>query len=160
MSVTRAFDSANIVYTIVADTLLGSWRHHCLAPWDDNIVLLVHPDNRSAILRLFGNSTSAPPTNNFSVLTMSSNSVQGDKRIPDFVFQLRDGAFPTLDVFLGVENDESLQIWANLQWEHLLPAVRRPLCGYWFYTPRNSALVLRTLFGPRFESECQTKVLS
>ena len=158
MTVTRAFESANIVYTLLAGTLLGSWRHHCLVPWDDDLDIVVHPDNRSAILHLFGNSTSA--TSNTSELTMITHSVQEGVKMPDFVFLLRDGSFQALDVFLGVDKGEALRIWVDLRWTDLLPAIRRPLCGHWFYAPRNSEAVLRTIYGPGFESVCQSKVRS
>ena len=91
---------------------------------------------------------------------MITHSVQEGVKMPDFVFLLRDGSFQALDVFLGVDKGEALRIWVDLRWTDLLPAIRRPLCGHWFYAPRNSEAVLRTIYGPGFESVCQSKVRS
>ena len=57
LRVTRALEAAHVLYTLFSGTLLGSWRHHCLIPWDDDLDIFVHPANRTAFLALFQKST-------------------------------------------------------------------------------------------------------
>ena len=52
--VTRALEDANIQYTLYGGTLLGSWRHHCFIPWDDDLDIFVPQSNSSALLDVLG----------------------------------------------------------------------------------------------------------
>ena len=90
------------------------------------------------------------------------NEVAEGVQLPNMKLHLREGLageFPCLDVFMGVDKGDSVRVWhLRPRWAHMFPAVRRPLCGHWFYAPRHSEAVLREEYGSGFETTCKTKV--
>ena len=48
-AVTSALERANVTYLMYGGTLLGSFRHHDLIPWDDDVDLLVPTSQQAAL---------------------------------------------------------------------------------------------------------------
>lgn len=44
---------SGVQYAITGGTLLGSWRHHCLIPWDDDFDIIVQEHYRAKFLSIF-----------------------------------------------------------------------------------------------------------
>ena len=51
--VLTALEQAGVNYVLDAGTLLGSYRHHCLIPWDDDFDLLIDERDRAKFEALF-----------------------------------------------------------------------------------------------------------
>ena len=50
--VTRALEKAGIRYVMIGGTLLGSYRHHCFIPWDDDLDIIVDWRQREEFVAL------------------------------------------------------------------------------------------------------------
>lgn len=48
-----ALEEAGVNYVLDAGTLMGSYRHHCLIPWDDDFDLLIDERDHSKFITLF-----------------------------------------------------------------------------------------------------------
>ena len=51
--VLTALEQAGVNYVLDAGTLIGSYRHHCLIPWDDDFDLLIDERDRAKFEALF-----------------------------------------------------------------------------------------------------------
>ena len=45
----------NIRYVVISGTLLGVLRHRGFIPWDDDIDVLVHPDDYDKVISIYEN---------------------------------------------------------------------------------------------------------
>ena len=59
-AVTGALEHAAVKYALDCGTLIGSYRHHCLIPWDDDLDILVDIRQRAEFLAILSNAKSLP----------------------------------------------------------------------------------------------------
>ena len=140
MIIERICRSENISYMLCDGSLLGSWRHHDIIPWDDDIDLMIPIEAKERFVNSMEriNETLVK----YSILTSKKG-----KRIY-YKVSLKntpsagsyDWNFPFVDVFLYVQNRTHLwQIGDRktaIRLKYVFPLLMRPFGELWIPSPR------------------------
>ena len=142
----------NVTYLMYGGTLLGSWRHHDIIPWDDDIDLQVNIKDRDEL---------------YSALSLDSSQFQVVSAGPRLKLFSRAGKrtsrypwlWPYIDIHFYKENDthirDSSKEFARYVYEKsiLFPAHDRPLGPVNLSAPKDSYATLRKTYrGHRCET--------
>uniref|UniRef100_A0A1I8G3Z7 Secreted protein n=1 Tax=Macrostomum lignano TaxID=282301 RepID=A0A1I8G3Z7_9PLAT len=132
----------NIVYFMYGSTLIGSYRHHGLVPWDDDIDIMVPIAERDRFVYLLRTRAKH--------LRLYTWAHHWKLWSPDTTVKLlfRNYGWPFVDLFFYGENSTHiLEMDPNYNGlaykkEHVLPLHYRPFMGRWLPAPRDTAKFL------------------
>ncbi|BFY98060.1 hypothetical protein BsWGS_01100 [Bradybaena similaris] len=133
-------------YMLYGGSLIGSYRHHGLVPWDDDVDVLVPHSTKNAVYQALSSLSPKYVLNterNFSCWKLFS--VTGDE-IRDYNWK-----WPFLDIFFYAENKSHIWDAAPMYMQNyvfpkniVFPLKRRPFMGLHLKTPYNTRAVLDT----------------
>jgi len=155
MIIERMCRKHKIPFMLYAGTLLGSWRHHDIVPWDDDLDLMISIDDRTRFLQAI-NETNATLIQRYA-FHHQDRLREYDK---NFFRHTPSAAgnpwnFPFVDVFLYQKNDTHL--WQSYfgeritKLEYIFPLVMRPLGELWLPAPRYP----ERIFASNIYDECK-----
>lgn len=149
LDITKRFafmcEKVGVPYFLYSGSLLGSFRHHDVIPWDDDVDVLVNISSRD---ELFSALRFLSPQYEIFLagphLKMWSAQSVRTSRYP--------WRWPYLDVSFFMENNT--HIWdAAEEFKHYIfpksliyPLHKRPLGNYFFFSPRDSYAVLKLTY--------------
>jgi len=164
-AVTDALRGGNVTFWIDGGTLLGSYRHHNLIPWDDDVDLVFRRSQmrqaRRAIeslapeYRLY-TENDGPDSAEHSWRVFPSTAgvpVPGKRfRFPavDLIFYGENATYVWIDPY----NVFLYNIWHRTT---VFPLHLRPFDGYWVPSPCDVETYLMSWYGPRAMDECMSR---
>lgn len=149
---TDTLDSANITYFLYGGSLIGSWRHHDIIPWDDDLDIIVNISSWEAIeaLRFSGYTLNIQTLNRYKFYSNDA------KPIPGYFW-----SWPYIDICFFGDNgthlydmDPGFSKSFVYDKADVLPLVRRPFAGLKLYAPKNTEKVIKQNYNAL---ECQTR---
>ena len=153
---TDALEKSNITYFINGGTLLGSWRHHDIIPWDDDIDIYVAEKDRYAIRlclkKLQPDYTLVRGGTRFKLYSKRSKKTTHKYK----------WSWPFVDISMYTEN--SSHLWDitpgfskfKYRKDKVFPTHRRPLGNLNLHAPRDSFAMLKEYYWPY--SDCISTV--
>ena len=128
-----ATTSLNISYFMISGTLLGSYRHHGLMPWDDDVDILMRRKDRQSIFSAFKNYTKQHPE--LGVGTSEGGRMKVFNKVDGVKVKFRWYGYrwPLIDVTFYSENETYLWQYDgnNMVAKSLIfPLHYRPFEGY------------------------------
>jgi len=142
-------EKANITWYMICGTLLGSYRHHMMIPWDHDYDVCVARSDRNktvAAYQKYMNKTKFYYRTNERWLKHYSNRQYADTgNVSKRLFK-----WPFLDIFWMDEN--KTDIWSPHEEiyhkrSNIFPLTTRPFHGRMFPSPRDPRAVLKELYG-------------
>jgi len=164
-AVTDALRARNVTFWIDGGTLLGSYRHHNLIPWDDDVDLVIcrsqrHQAHRAIkalapAYRLYVEKDAASS----SVLSWRVFASNGSAPVTGKEFR-----FPAIDLLFYTLNAthvwlEPRKMWWYYVWPRsaVFPLHHRPFDRYWVPAPCNTRSYLISEYGdPRVIGKCMS----
>ncbi|CAF1257346.1 unnamed protein product [Rotaria magnacalcarata] len=137
----NVFKKHNIKYMMMAATLLGSYTHHDILPWDDDVDIRVSILDRYRLQSIIIRELSSEP---YSIIIMQLHNARNYDKV-FFSWCPHAGMtpwrFPFIDIFYHDQN--STHVWllgqpssCPVPVEEIFPLVLRPLGSLWLYGPR------------------------
>lgn len=132
---------ASIEYFLYKGALLGSYRHHSMIPWDDDIDLIVHEKDKENVSRALTNATSQyrldVSTIRYKFYDISGHAIESIS-----------WKSPFLDISFYSENsthlwDITLPTQAPYNKSDIFPLTPRPLLGHLYPGPRDPLRILQ-----------------
>ncbi|XP_076449498.1 uncharacterized protein RP688-like [Babylonia areolata] len=147
MSIVDAFSAAmtqaNVTFFLYSGSLLGSWRHHGLVPWDDDVDVILPAVLRPVVQKAL---RKLEPQYGLRTFGVRWKMYAESSPKPHSDIQWR---WPYLDICFYLENSSHIWdlderyypgFWYNKN--DVFPLTQRPFQGRLLSTPRNSFAVL------------------
>jgi len=161
-AVTDALRASNVTFWMDGGTLLGSYRHHNLIPWDDDVDLVLQRSQKRQARRAI--KALAPAYRLFIEKDAGSSSellwrvFARNASVPVTTKTFR---FPTVDLHFYAENAthvwlEPRNLWRHLVWRRrrVFPLYLRPFDRYWAPAPCNTRTYLIKEFDRQLIDVC------
>lgn len=148
---TDLLDSANLPYHITGGTLIGSWRHHGLVPWDDDIDVYCSLNDREAVESLLQQRLVPLGYKAFRRTTITKLFPTGrrSKPIPSWKWR-----YPFIDICYYNENESTLwdtetKYFSKFRFpvSMVFPLRRRPFMDMMLWAPRQTEKYLSLTYG-------------
>ena len=144
-----ATTTLNISYFMISGTLLGSYRHHGLMPWDDDVDILMRRQDRQSIFSAFKNYTEQHTE--LGVGTSEGGRMKVFNKVDGVKVKFRWYGYrwPLIDVTFYSENETHLWQYDgnNMVAKSLIfPLHYRPFEGVPLLSPRDGFGVLQSLY--------------
>ncbi|KAK2139951.1 hypothetical protein LSH36_1544g00006 [Paralvinella palmiformis] len=138
----------NVTYFLHAGSLIGSYRHHGMIPWDDDVDISVYEYHKSRLKAAFSN---LPNTYKFIVTNYRW------KLVYRYMPPIREGivwSYPFLDIlFFGLSSQsvydyETPLIQCGLRYNicDVFPLVERPFWDLWLPAPRRADIIINASY--------------
>ncbi|XP_046546451.1 uncharacterized protein LOC124256503 [Haliotis rubra] len=133
----------NITYFLYAGTLLGSYSHHGMIPWDDDIDIIVRDADREVLLNALKSLVPRYGYTNYSTCCklFHANSPKAG---------LKPWKWPYLDIFFYNEYptyiQDTTQAYKKFNTRDVFPLITRPFMGMSLPAPRNTLGFLRVTY--------------
>ena len=164
-------DWSNLTYFLYGGSLLGSYRHHGLVRWDDDIDVLM---NKSEQLKIYTHFTSIP---GYALCTPRSKQWKLYQSNNNTKRHCSENMWPYVDIFFFSENDthvwdnnEMYQFVYNFAKQDIFPLTTSIFEGELVMVPRNTHNVLQrsydvnlcvsALYSHKNESVREQKIVS
>ena len=137
---TGALDKLGVDYFLYGGSLIGSWRHHDVIPWDDDLDIIVNISNWEKIERI------KIPGHTLNVQTLNRYKFYSDNAtdIPGYFWK-----WPYIDIcFFGDNGTHLYDMDPNYSKtfvydkNDVLPLSQRPFGSLWLKVPKNTEIVL------------------
>lgn len=142
-------DSQNFTHFLISGTLLGSYRHHGLMPWDDDVDILMRFSERDDILRVFRNYSK---TNEIKVETGNQARMKIFHKYRSVAVRGWRYRWPTIDISFYDENETHVWERSGRSKYHVIPKTLvfplhpRPFETLMMNSPYDAFAVLKLLY--------------
>ncbi|KAK6188820.1 hypothetical protein SNE40_004919 [Patella caerulea] len=143
-------DKSAVSYFMYSGTLLGSYRHHDIIPWDDDADIVVNISHRKTVFKLFSNLRPS------FILEIRQKVRWKLYSIHSRPIKRVSWSWPFLDISFFKEN--STHIWDAddrfnktfiYKKEDVFPLTRRPFMGMLLPAPKNTTNVILQTYNPQ-----------
>lgn len=147
MIIDRICRENNLTFAMSDGTLLGSWRHHDIIPWDDDVDLMMPIEDQLSFLRALAKLKDTVVQ--FYLIEYPLNNQPYVKVFFQYtpLVAQTTWTFPFVDIFFYLTNETHL--WysshpdANMQVKHVFPLVMRPFGYFWLPAPQKPQLIFK-----------------
>ena len=143
----------NILYFMYAGTLIGSYRHHGLIPWDDDIDFLIPAAQRDYVSKLLSNL--GP---NYKIIRqeklVSKLFLKSSKLVPGQAWN-----YPYIDLYFYKERKQFIHFLGKIDKSLVFPLGKRPFWNFTLPSPKNTEGFIR-LNAKTFDTDCETQAIT
>jgi hypothetical protein len=147
MIIERICREHNLTFALSDGTLLGSWRHHDVIPWDDDVDLMMPIEDQLTFLRALEQLNETAVQYYLIEYPLDNHPyVKVFFQYTPLIVQTT-WTFPFVDIFFYLTNKTHL--WysshpnTNMKLEYVFPLVMRPFGYFWFPAPREPQLIFQ-----------------
>ncbi|XP_064622302.1 uncharacterized protein RP688-like [Lineus longissimus] len=139
-------DEGNFTYLVYGGTLLGSWRHHAMMAWDDDIDIMIDYDRRGAVIQAL--KVLEP-----DFVIYDTGCVVKFHRKDTKIVKGKKWGWPFVDVTFFGHNSTHLwdmnSFWISIKYKltDVFPLHKRPFESLMVNSPHNTLSVLYKVFG-------------
>ena len=147
MIIERICREHNLTFAMADGTLLGSWRHHDIIPWDDDIDLIMPMEDQLSFLRALAKLKETVVQ--FYLIEQSLDKQTFVKVFFQYMplTVQTTWTFPFVDIFFYLTNETHLWYSTHpdiiMQLKHVFPLVMRPFGYFWLPAPREPQLIFQ-----------------
>ena len=143
----------NIIFFMYAGTLIGSYRHHGLIPWDDDIDFLIPAAQRNYISKLLSNL--GP---NYKIIRqeklVSKFFLRSSRPVPGQAWN-----YPYIDLYFYKERKHFIHFLGKIDKSLVFPLGERPFWNFTLPSPKNTEGFIR-LNAKSFDTDCETQAIT